>query len=34
MKRFVLIYNPVSGHATLRQRLDFMIEAFQRRPAK
>jgi lipid kinase, YegS/Rv2252/BmrU family len=31
MKRFVLIYNPVSGHAALRQRLDFMIEAFQRR---
>lgn len=31
MKRFVLVYNPVSGHATLRRRLDFMIEAFQRR---
>ena len=31
MKRFVLVYNPVSGHAALRRRLDFMIEAFQRR---
>ncbi len=31
MKRFVLVYNPVSGHATFRQRLDGIIEAFQRR---
>lgn len=31
MKRFVLIYNPVSGHAALRQRLDFLIDSFQRR---
>ncbi|MBP5200189.1 MAG: YegS/Rv2252/BmrU family lipid kinase [Schwartzia sp.] len=31
MKKFVLVYNPVSGHATFRQRLDGMIEAFQRR---
>lgn len=31
MKRFVLIYNPVSGHAALRQRLDFLINSFQRR---
>ena len=31
MKRYVLIYNPVSGHATFRQRLDEIIEAFQRR---
>ena len=31
MKRYVLIYNPVSGHATFRHSLDFIIEAFQRR---
>ena len=31
MKRYVLVYNPVSGHATFRQRLDEIIEAFQRR---
>ena len=31
MKRYVLVYNPVSGHATFRQRLDGIIEAFQRR---
>ena len=31
MKRFVLVYNPVSGHAALRHRLDFMIAAFQQR---
>lgn len=31
MKRFVLIYNPVSGHAALRRRLDTLIEAFLRR---
>ncbi|MGP1585967.1 MAG: diacylglycerol/lipid kinase family protein [Schwartzia sp. (in: firmicutes)] len=31
MKRFALVYNPVSGHAALRRRLDFLIEAFQRR---
>lgn len=31
MKRYVLVYNPVSGHATFRQRLDGIVEAFQRR---
>ena len=31
MKRLVLIYNPVSGHAVLRKKLDFMIAAFQKR---
>ncbi len=31
MKRYVLVYNPVSGHATFRQRIDGIIEAFQRR---
>lgn len=31
MKRFVLVYNPVSGHAALRSRLDFMIDAFEKR---
>ncbi len=31
MKRFVLVYNPVSGHATFRHSLDTIIEAFQRR---
>lgn len=33
MKRFVLIYNPVSGHAVLRKKLDSMIAAFQKRGA-
>lgn len=33
MKRFVLIYNPVSGHAVLRKKLDSLIAAFQRRGA-
>ena len=31
MKRYVLVYNPVSGHATFRRRLDEIVEAFQRR---
>ncbi|MBR1760154.1 MAG: YegS/Rv2252/BmrU family lipid kinase [Schwartzia sp.] len=31
MKRYVLVYNPVSGHATFRHSLDTIIEAFQRR---
>jgi len=31
MKRFVLVYNPISGHATFRRKLDAMIEAFQKR---
>ena len=33
MKRYVLVYNPVSGHATFRHSLDTIIEAFQRRRA-
>lgn len=33
MKRFVLIYNPVSGHAVLRKKLDYLIAAFQKRGA-
>ena len=31
MKRLVLVYNPVSGHATFKNRLDWIIEAFQKR---
>lgn len=31
MKRFALVYNPVSGHATFKNRLDWIIEAFQKR---
>ena len=31
MKKFVLFYNPVSGHAAFKGRLDWIIEAFQRR---
>ncbi|MBQ7515971.1 MAG: YegS/Rv2252/BmrU family lipid kinase [Schwartzia sp.] len=33
MKRFVLIYNPISGHAALRQKLDYMIDAVLSRGA-
>lgn len=33
MKRFVLVYNPISGHAVLRKKLDYMIAAFQKRGA-
>lgn len=33
MKKYVLVYNPVSGHATFRGQLDSIIEAFQRRDA-
>lgn len=31
MKKLVLFYNPVSGHAAFKNKLDGMIEAFQRR---
>ena len=31
MKRFVLAYNPVSGHATFKKKLDWIIEEFQKR---
>ncbi len=31
MKKLVLAYNPVSGHAAFKKRLDYIIEAFQRR---
>lgn len=33
MKRFVLVYNPVSGHATFRRQLDNIIDAFEKRGA-
>lgn len=33
MKRYVLVYNPISGNAAFRGQLDGMIEAFQRRDA-
>ena len=33
MKKFVLAYNPVSGHAELKRRLDAFIAAFQKRDA-
>lgn len=31
MKKLVLFYNPVSGHAAFKNKLDSVIEAFQRR---
>lgn len=31
MKKLVLVYNPVSGHATFKNKLDYIIEQFQRR---
>lgn len=31
MKKVLLIYNPVSGHAAFKNRLDEVIESFQRR---
>ena len=31
MKQFVLFYNPVSGHAAFKNKLDWIIEAFQAR---
>jgi len=33
LKRFVLVYNPVSGHATFPRQLDEIIEAFDKRGA-
>lgn len=33
MKRFVLVYNPVSGHATFPRQLDDIIDAFEKRGA-
>lgn len=31
MKKFLLVYNPVSGHAAFKSKLDDIIEQFQRR---
>lgn len=31
MKKFLLVYNPASGHAAFKNRLDAVIENFQRR---
>ena len=31
MKKILLVYNPVSGHATFKNKLDSVIENFQRR---
>ena len=31
MKKLLLIYNPVSGHAAFKSKLDSIVEAFQRR---
>lgn len=31
MKKLLLVYNPVSGHAAFKAKLDSVIEAFQRR---
>lgn len=31
MKKIVLFYNPVSGHAAIKNKLDTLVEAFQRR---
>jgi len=33
MKRYVLVYNPISGHAALRHKLDYMIDALLSRGA-
>ena len=33
VKKYVLIYNPISGHAVFRKRLDYMINEFQKRNA-
>lgn len=33
MKKIALVYNPVSGAGTLKKRLDYYIDAFQRRGA-
>ena len=31
MRKFALFYNPVSGHAAFKGKLDMMVESFQRR---
>ena len=31
MREFILFYNPVSGHAAFKKKLDWMIDAFQKR---
>ena len=31
MKKILLVYNPVSGSAVFRKKLDFIVESFQRR---
>ena len=31
MKRLVLAYNPVSGHAAFKKKLDWIIKEFQKR---
>ena len=31
MKRLVLAYNPVSGHAAFKRKLDWIIKEFQKR---
>ena len=31
MQKLVLFYNPVSGHAAFKNKLDWMVEAFQKR---
>jgi YegS/Rv2252/BmrU family lipid kinase len=31
LKKLVLFYNPVSGHAAFKNKLDWIVEAFQRR---
>ena len=31
MKKILLVYNPVSGNATFKKKLDFIVDAFQRR---
>ena len=31
MRKLVLFYNPVSGHAAFKNKLDWIVEAFQRR---
>jgi len=31
MKKILLVYNPVSGNATFKKKLDFIVDAFQQR---
>ena len=33
MKRYVLVYNPISGHSRVKEQLDYMIDSFERRGA-